>query len=46
MYADLALENAAISDVLDQAVRAVAKREIAETPVRDHQLPVQRPVVS
>ncbi len=43
MYADLALENAAIKDVLQpKAVTPSAKRQIAEVLVREHQLPVQR----
>ncbi len=43
MYADLALENAAIKDVLEpKVVTPSAKRQVAEVLVREHQLPVQR----
>src|SRR4051812_22701229 len=43
MYADLALENAAIEDVTEpKAVRPSAERKIAEVLVTEHRLPVQR----
>ncbi len=43
MYADLALENAAIiGRAQPKAVRPSPKRQIADVLVRDHHLPVQR----
>lgn len=48
MYADLALENAAIKDVLNRKLKGrFAKRQVAELLVEEHRLPVQRacPVV-
>ena len=42
MYADLALENAAIKDVLAKILTPPAKRQVVSAMVTEHRLPVTR----